>query len=170
MLKETVMKIFLKSLIFSGKLSYAIAKSIRGVEHMGKPWKGTTEEQELIREIAKHPPGTSPKVIKEKFDSITWNVLKWANRIDGKTQDGAVYRMLCIMVSDPRILAEVEKQKKYVEINPDPSKEFQTEIDKVIEEAFNCVNLEIKKAAIDISRKAIDEMKCKINDLHSALS
>lgn len=136
---------------------------------MGKPWKGTTEEQELIREIAKHPPGTQPIVIFEKFDSITWDVLKRANRIDGKTKDGAVYRRLCTMVNDPRILAKVEKQIKYVEITPDPSKEFQTEIDKVIEEAFNYVNSEIKKAAIDISRKAIDGMKCKINDLHSAL-
>ncbi|MGE7839090.1 hypothetical protein, partial [Viridibacillus arvi] len=80
----------------------------------------------------------------------------------------AVYRILCRMLKDPEILAKVEEIRVNVGITPELSNDSQTEIDKIIEEASNYVNSEIQKAVKDISQKAMDRIKSKINELHSA--
>ncbi|MGE7839063.1 hypothetical protein, partial [Viridibacillus arvi] len=76
---------------------------------MGTAWNGTPEQREVIREISKYPVGTEAATIFDNFDSQTWEALKRANRISGKTKEWAVYRILCRMLKDPEILAKVEE-------------------------------------------------------------
>lgn len=130
---------------------------------MARAWKGTPEEREVIREISKHPVGTSAMDIFSGFDSQTWQVLKSANRIDGTTKEWSVYRTLCRMLQDPKIQDRAEEFRKQVEVKSDSTTK-KNGLDQIIEETISRFNDEVQKAITQISQKALQRLKNQIDD------